>query len=57
MLAPAPLVLADQQRVGALAAELVLNRLVARPRARLLLEPGPAPRTMFAELRAKDHRS
>ena len=44
--------LADAERVGSLAAELVLNRLTARPQARLLLEPGSAPRTMFSALRA-----
>ena len=43
---------ADAERVGSLAAELVLNRLTARPQARLLLEPGSAPRTMFSALRA-----
>ncbi|HEX6026427.1 MAG TPA: ElyC/SanA/YdcF family protein [Solirubrobacter sp.] len=52
MLAPAPLVLADEARVGALAAELVRNRLLARPAARLGLEPGRAPAEMFAALRA-----
>ena len=52
LLPPAPLVLADAERVGSLAAELVLNRLIARPAARLLLEPGSAPRTMFSALRA-----
>jgi len=45
-------VVADAERVGSLAAELVLNRLTARPQARLLLEPGSAPRTMFSALRA-----
>jgi hypothetical protein len=49
---PAPLVLADRQRVGAVAPELVLNRLLARPRARVGLESGRAPATMFAALRA-----
>src|SRR4051794_22694719 len=49
---PAPLVLADRDRVGALAAELVLNRLLARPRARLGFEVGRAPEPMFAALRA-----
>jgi glucosamine-6-phosphate deaminase len=52
VLAPAPLVLADSARVGALAAELVRNRLLARPAARLGLEPGRAPAEMFATLRA-----
>src|SRR3954451_19934932 len=49
---PAPLVLADRGRVGAVAAELVLNRLLARPRARLGFEVGRAPEPMFAALRA-----
>src|SRR4051794_35525821 len=49
---PAPLVLADRERVGAAAAELVLNRLLARPRARLGFEVGRAPDQMFAALRA-----
>jgi glucosamine-6-phosphate deaminase len=40
--APAPLVLAHATRVGAVAAELLRNRLLARPRARLLL-PADAP--------------
>src|SRR3954451_16837043 len=48
----APLVLADRDRVGAVAAELVLNRLLARPRARLGFEVGRAPEPMFAALRA-----
>jgi glucosamine-6-phosphate deaminase len=34
---PAPLVLADADRVGRVAAELIRNRLLARPGARLLL--------------------
>ena len=37
---------------ASLAAELVLNRLIARPQARLLFEPGRAPSAMFASLRA-----
>lgn len=50
--APAPLVLGDPRRVGLLAAELVLNRLCARPRARLLLPTGRSPRGMYEALRA-----
>jgi len=50
--APAPLVLADSRRVGSLAAELVRNRLVARPGARLGLECGRVPADMYAALRA-----
>src|SRR4051794_7814269 len=49
---PAPLVLADRGRVGAVAAQMVLNRLLARPRARLGFEVGRAPTAMFAALRA-----
>ncbi|HKH18586.1 MAG TPA: 6-phosphogluconolactonase [Solirubrobacteraceae bacterium] len=49
---PAPLVLGDPRRVGLLAAELVLNRLTAWPRARLLLPTGRSPTGMYAALRA-----
>ena len=49
---PAPLVLADPRRVGLLAAELIVNRLAARPRARLLLPTGRTPEGMYAALRA-----
>src|SRR3954463_10264074 len=49
---PAPLVLADRGRVGALAAELVVNRLLARPQARLGFEVGRGPAAMVAALRA-----
>jgi glucosamine-6-phosphate deaminase len=52
-LAPAPLVLADPGRVGLLAAELVADRLAARPASRLLLPTGRTPRAMYAALRAK----
>ena len=50
--APAPLVLDDPRRVGRLAAELVVNRLAARPSARLLLPTGRSPQGMYAALRA-----
>jgi glucosamine-6-phosphate deaminase len=50
--APAPLVLSDPRRVGLLAAELVVNRLAARPSARLLLPTGRSPQGMYAALRA-----
>jgi glucosamine-6-phosphate deaminase len=50
--APAPLVLDDPRRVGRLAAELVVNRLLARPSARLLLPTGRSPHGMYAALRA-----
>ncbi|HEY6888072.1 MAG TPA: hypothetical protein VI300_09840, partial [Solirubrobacter sp.] len=46
------MVLAGERELGSVAAELVVNRLIARPRARLLLEPGHAPRPMFEALRA-----
>jgi glucosamine-6-phosphate deaminase len=49
---PAPLVLADPRRVGSVAAELVVNRLLARPAARLLLPTGRTPAAMYAALRA-----
>jgi uncharacterized SAM-binding protein YcdF (DUF218 family) len=44
---PAPLVLADEQRVGHIAAELIANRLRAWPELRLLL----SPRALARELR------
>lgn len=50
--APAPLVVADPRRVGELAAELVVNRLLARPSARLLLPTGRSPQGMYAAPRA-----
>jgi glucosamine-6-phosphate deaminase len=53
---PAPLVLADPRRVGLLAAELVANRLSARPSARLLLPTGHTPEPMYAALRAHARR-
>ena len=49
---PAPLVLANAHRVGAVAAELVLNRLWARPHLRLLLPTGRSPQGMYEALRA-----
>lgn len=49
---PAPLVLEDPRRIGLLAAELVLNRLYARPNARLLLPTGRSPQGMYGALRA-----
>ena len=49
---PAPLVLADSRRVGLVAAELLVNRLSARPTARLLLPTGRSPQVMYAALRA-----
>ena len=49
---PPPLVLADEERVGHLAAELVANRLRARPVLRLLLSGERTPPGMYAALRA-----
>ena len=49
---PAPLVLADEDRVAHLAAELIANRLRARPALRLLLSGGRAPMGLYAALRA-----
>jgi len=49
---PAPLVLADSHRVGLVAAELLVNRLSARPTARLLLPTGRSPHVMYTALRA-----
>jgi glucosamine-6-phosphate deaminase len=49
---PAPLVLADEERVAQLAAELIANRLRARPALRLLLSGGRAPVGLYAALRA-----
>jgi glucosamine-6-phosphate deaminase len=53
MRAPAPLVLADARWVGLLAAELIANRLAARPAARALLPTGRTPDAMYAALRAQ----
>ena len=50
--APAPLVLAEPRHVGTVAAELMLNRLWARPHARMLLPTGRSPQSMYAVLRA-----
>jgi glucosamine-6-phosphate deaminase len=47
-----PVVVEDAEHVGAVAAELVRNRLLARPDARFGLEAGSAPAPMFAALRA-----
>ena len=49
---PAPLVLDDPARVGVLAAQLVANRLRARPGVRLALPTGRTPEGMYAALRA-----
>lgn len=51
--APAPLVLADAARVGAVVAELVANRLSARPRARLLMAADPQLDGVLTALRER----
>jgi glucosamine-6-phosphate deaminase len=48
----APLVLADAEHVGLLAAELVATRVRARPNLRIVLPTGPTPGPMHAALRA-----
>ena len=52
MPAPCPLILDDPARVGLLGAELVANRLRARPGLRLLLPTGRTPGGMYGALRA-----
>ena len=47
----APLVLSDARHVGLLAAELVANRIRARPSLRVLLPTGHTPVPMYAALR------
>ena len=49
---PPPLVLADEERVAHTAAELVANRLRARPALRLLLSGERAPTGLYEALRA-----
>ncbi|MGZ6674240.1 MAG: 6-phosphogluconolactonase, partial [Solirubrobacteraceae bacterium] len=53
MAPPSLLVLDDAHHVGLTAAELVANRIRARPRARVLLPTGHTPRGLYAALR--DH--
>jgi glucosamine-6-phosphate deaminase len=48
----APLMLADARHVGLLAAELVANRIRARPALRVLLPTGDTPGEMYRALRA-----
>ena len=48
----APLVLSHHLRVALLGAELVANRLRARPRARIILPTGHTPLGMYGALRA-----
>ena len=47
-----PLILTDAKHVGLLAAELVANRIRARPSLRVLLPTGRTPVPMYAALRA-----
>jgi glucosamine-6-phosphate deaminase len=51
MASPSVLVLDDARHVGLTAAELVANRIRARPRVRLLLPTGHTPRGLYAALR------
>ncbi len=50
--ANAPLVVGHPMRVALLAAELIANRLRARPALRLILPTGHTPLGMYAALRA-----
>jgi glucosamine-6-phosphate deaminase len=49
----APVVCANETAVGELAAELILNRLAARPAVRMLLPAGRTPDGMYAALRGR----
>jgi glucosamine-6-phosphate deaminase len=49
---PAPLVLADEARVARTAAEVIANRLRARPALRVLLSGDRAPAGLYSALRA-----
>jgi uncharacterized SAM-binding protein YcdF (DUF218 family) len=49
---PPPLVLAGEERVGHAAAEMIANRLRARPALRMLLAGDRAPAGLYAALRA-----
>jgi glucosamine-6-phosphate deaminase len=51
-LTPSPLVLAGPEAVARTAAELIANRLRARPRLRMLLPTGRTPLGVYAALRA-----
>jgi len=51
---PAPLVLGHTRRVGLVAAELIANRIRARPRLRLILPTGRTPLGMYEALRRHD---
>ena len=52
----APVVCGSEAAVGRLAAELVANRLAARPGMRMLLPTGHTPRGMYAALREHAER-
>src|SRR5947209_4787162 len=52
MLAPGVAVVSEPRRVALLGAELVANRLRARPELRVLLPTGHTPRGLYAALRA-----
>jgi glucosamine-6-phosphate deaminase len=52
MVSFSPLVLDDARHVGLTAAELVANRIRARPHLRMLLPTGHTPRGLYAALRA-----
>jgi glucosamine-6-phosphate deaminase len=56
VLAPSVVVVPAPARVGRVAAELVANRLRARPASRLLLPTGHTPAGMYAALRAHASR-
>ncbi|HEY6692215.1 MAG TPA: 6-phosphogluconolactonase [Solirubrobacteraceae bacterium] len=49
---PAPLIVADEDRVAQTTAEVIANRLRARPQLRLLLSGDRTPLGMYAALRA-----
>ena len=53
MTAFAPVVCGSETAVGRLAAELLVNRLAARPALRALLPTGSTPRPMYAALRER----
>jgi glucosamine-6-phosphate deaminase len=53
---PPPLVLSDEERVAATAAEVIANRLLARPHLRLLLSGERTPVGMYAALRIHARR-
>src|SRR3954447_1185173 len=50
---PPPVVCSSEEAVGRLAAELIVNRLIARPALRMLLPTGHTPTRMYAALRER----